>query len=286
MLERIYINFQKSFIKPSKILITFFPILILKSIDYRRVNNMENLMGKDNALFSDEPWYSENWYNQDLVSIMKDLGVDVTAKNLTKARDSVRGIFDDVSARNEMLEEKISEVFESQIWLKRLLQEGEVIADFNVTSDYFNTYQCITAPCNTDIIGALEDTLHRILDAGGSEEDVRRIIGAEIPSDAKTEEMKEYNEYISIDLGYVIPGELIRFDDGVNQKTFDENKQEILDSFLPVLKMTRNLNDLIALNYLEGSEIVEAVFPKGKKYVCVEADSGTAMMQDILNHII
>ena len=57
-----------------------------------------------------------------------------------------------------------------------------------------------------DITGALEDTLHRILDNGGTKDDVCKIMGAIIPSESEMKELEEFNEYISIDLGYVIPG--------------------------------------------------------------------------------
>lgn len=48
--------------------------------------------------------------------------------------------------------------------------------------------------------------MHRILEAGGTEEDVKRIMGAEIPTNEKIKDLEEYNEYIYIDLGYILPG--------------------------------------------------------------------------------
>ena len=52
------------------------------------------------------------------------------------------------------------------ILLQSLLNEGEVIADYIVAGSYC-VWNCITTPGNTDIAGALEDTLHRGIDAGG-----------------------------------------------------------------------------------------------------------------------
>ena len=46
-------------------------------------------------------------------------------------------------------------------------------------------------------------TLHRILEAGGTEKDVYRIMGAKIPTD---EERAELEEFVDIDLEYVLPG--------------------------------------------------------------------------------
>ena len=65
-----------------------------------------------------------------------------------------------------------------------------------------------------------------------------------------------------------------------------EDKQLICDLFLTALQQTRNLDDLQDLKYDPETEMVTAVFPSGKKKVNVAGDSGTAMMQDILNKII
>jgi len=67
-----------------------------------------------------------------------------------------------------------------------------------------------------------------------------------------------------------------------------ENKQQILDLLLPALKATRNLSDLESLEYKEesGDEYVIAKFPAGEKIVNVYADSGTAMIIDIVKQIV
>lgn len=59
---------------------------------------------------------------------------------------------------------------------------------------------------SADISGALEMTLHRILEAGGSENDVQAIMGAKIPTKEELKELEEYNGFSWIDLGYVLPG--------------------------------------------------------------------------------
>ena len=69
-----------------------------------------------------------------------------------------------------------------------------------------------------------------------------------------------------------------------------ENKKEILDLLLPCLQATRNLHDLAGLDYTEdeyGNETVTATFGNGyQKRANVTADSGTAMIRDILSQII
>ena len=71
-----------------------------------------------------------------------------------------------------------------------------------------------------------------------------------------------------------------------------DDKQAICDALLPVLKMTRNLADLESLEYrndgvLTGMEIVICSFSSGyRKIANVTADSGTAMIKDLLNQIV
>lgn len=91
------------------------------------------------------------------------------------------------------------------IELKDLLEEGEVIVEYHLHNEYWSR-NCITEKGSTDISGALEMTLHRILEAGGTEKDVYRIMGAEIPTEEELKELEEFDEFNWIDLGYVLPG--------------------------------------------------------------------------------
>ena len=91
------------------------------------------------------------------------------------------------------------------IELKDLLEEGEVIVEYHLHNEYWSR-NCITEKGSADISSALEMTLHRILESGGTEEDVKRIMGAEVPSEEELKELEISNEFIWIDLGYVLPG--------------------------------------------------------------------------------
>ena len=91
------------------------------------------------------------------------------------------------------------------IEIKNLLQEGEAVAELAITGSYC-PYHIIMEKQSDDIAAALENTLHRILDAGGDSEAVQEIMGAHIPTQDERKELEEYNEYIEIDLGYVLPG--------------------------------------------------------------------------------
>ena len=105
------------------------------------------------------------------------------------------------------IEEKEKMGGDNMILLQSLLNEGEVIAEYIVAGSYC-VWNCITTPGNTDIAGALEDTLHRILENGGTEDDVQQIMGAHIPTD-DADWMLEDATYL--DLGYLLPGPLLSF---------------------------------------------------------------------------
>ena len=70
-----------------------------------------------------------------------------------------------------------------------------------------------------------------------------------------------------------------------------EDKQAICDALLLALKKTRHLHDLVGLKYTKmdgnGDEIVVADFENGhKKKICVNLDSGIAMIADIATKIL
>lgn len=73
--------------------------------------------------------------------------------------------------------------------------------------------------------------------------------------------------------------------------TTSEDKQAICDALLLALKKTKDLHDLVGLKYIKmdcnGDEIVVAEFENGyKKEICVNLDSGIAMIADIATKIL
>ena len=69
-------------------------------------------------------------------------------------------------------------------------------------------------------------------------------------------------------------------------RPLEEDKQAICDKLLEALQLTRNLHDLLYLEYFPDKEHVVAHFPGGNKTVNVSADSGTAMIRDIIKGIV
>ena len=65
-----------------------------------------------------------------------------------------------------------------------------------------------------------------------------------------------------------------------------ENKKEITEKIEELLRLTRRFSDLEGLEYVQTpafEEYVVAYFESGaQKQVCVTADSGIAMIQDVV----
>lgn len=91
------------------------------------------------------------------------------------------------------------------IELKDLMEEDETLVEFHLCNEYCSR-NAIIRKGSDDISSALESTLHKILESGGTEEDVNRIMGAKIPTQEKLKELEEHDEFVWIDLGYVLPG--------------------------------------------------------------------------------
>ena len=95
--------------------------------------------------------------------------------------------------------------------LERLVDfTQETLAEYTITSDLYRKYHCIVLLGSSDISGALEDTLHFLIEAGASNEDIRDVMGAEV-MDLNGMNEEEREEYTSIDLGFSIRGQLMMF---------------------------------------------------------------------------
>nr|WP_076777778.1 hypothetical protein [Lachnoclostridium phocaeense] len=112
------------------------------------------------------------------------------------------------------------------IHLSDMLEEDETLVDYTISSCYA-TYHCIMQRNGTDLGGALEDTLHRIIDMDGDAEDIQRIMGAVIPEIPKKAEedageawLKETypDGYLDLDLGYIIPGCILTMEKRVEEE--------------------------------------------------------------------
>lgn len=58
----------------------------------------------------ERPWYQENWYEEDLVEALENNGLEPTDENLRRLKEAAIPVFDDKSARNEILDALASEL--------------------------------------------------------------------------------------------------------------------------------------------------------------------------------
>lgn len=66
-----------------------------------------------------------------------------------------------------------------------------------------------------------------------------------------------------------------------------EDKELIVKQLLPALQQTRNLSDLVSLDYDPKEEIVTGTFQNGyQKRANVACDSGTALILDIVEQLV
>ena len=88
------------------------------------------------------------------------------------------------------------------------------IARYTIVDDYFPRY-CIADVADDadtmDIQGAIEETMHAILDYGGTADDLRTAMGL-VPEAEIDPDIIEVDEYTPIDLGYCLDGQLTGFE--------------------------------------------------------------------------
>lgn len=155
---------------------------------------------------------------------------------------------------------------------------GEQIAEFATTADTHNKFHCILQEGSDDIAAALEDTLHRIIDAGGLAEDIHRIIGAD-NVDYSTLSDEELDEFLTIDLGYCICGSVIYFrilEDASAYRSYVMRWCAKNGIFLEELASELDLDDTVGLysRILEFAREKKGCQPMGFLEYCRDPRSG------------
>ena len=155
--------------------------------------------------------------------------------------------------------------------LSGLLQEGECVSSYVLSGEYWCRY-CITPDKDLDRIdlsGALEETLHRLLDFNFSEEAIERITGMIVSDDPD-------HEGIDIDLGYYLPtqgishwSKSISYDEAIK-----EWKTYIIRSYTPG-------NVTIAVTFASCEEMalrmMEKEYPCGTGWYAQELEVGDGL---------
>lgn len=63
---------------------------------------------QDEEVEVNEPWYVEEWYDEDIEAALKAGGYDITDENIAYVKKHIMHIFDDKSDRNEQLANEVS----------------------------------------------------------------------------------------------------------------------------------------------------------------------------------
>lgn len=88
--------------------------------------------------------------------------------------------------------------------LEELVHEGEVLIQYHLVHEYVNR-NAIGIPGCTDLAAELEDTLHRVLESGGTDFDLYAIMGARKLSVTERQMLGGDECVTSIDLDYYLP---------------------------------------------------------------------------------
>lgn len=141
------------------------------------------------------------WTMEDIISKMKDEGYNVTDEKISKINMELLSKHLTECTDNDW--DMISYAIENSnvISLEEIVGEDEKIASFVLEGNYYeNHFICDKdADERSDLLGYIEQTLHRLIDEGAKDGDIYRILGAEQMDDCDDE------HFISIDLGYYIP---------------------------------------------------------------------------------
>ena len=91
--------------------------------------------------------------------------------------------------------------------LENIKRENEVIVTITTTGDYCNRQLIMDEDIHSDdVCQILEYTLHRMSGAGFSNEEIYSNSGMYIPTDEQLQELEEFDEFIHVDLGYILGG--------------------------------------------------------------------------------
>ena len=88
------------------------------------------------------------------------------------------------------------------------------IARYSIDGDYFPRYCLVDVADDADtmdVLGAIEETMHTILDYGGNADDLRTTMGL-VPETEIDSHIIESGEYVPVDLGYCLDGQLTGFE--------------------------------------------------------------------------
>ena len=165
------------------------------------------------------------WTKEDVANVLRDNDLPNTAKNVQAVVDT--GLLKYLEEctedeweviRNAVMASKEDKLLD-EVPMKPadLAEVYEHVRQYWIAEDPYRLYSFIMEgedPSDDnykDIAAAIENTLHRMLDAGADDELIRSEMGL-LNESNNDEDMDEYPDSISVDLGYYLPGNIILVD--------------------------------------------------------------------------
>ncbi|MCR5761857.1 MAG: hypothetical protein K6G00_00565 [Treponema sp.] len=139
----------------------------------------------------------------DIEEVLNYEGIPGTTKNIDRYIDFQKAIFDEHYDYGEEINTTGVEFCIEAPTIDELVHEDEELVKFYLDISPYTPYYFIRRKGSTDIAGNIEETLHKLIEAGFSDEKIEATLGAK-----KIEEIDEDNS-IYIDLDYVIPNGII-----------------------------------------------------------------------------
>ena len=97
--------------------------------------------------------------------------------------------------------------------LENIKRENESILTMTLTGDYCQYKLLMDNDIHSDDISQiLEYTLHRMVDAGFTESEIHFSSGMFIPIQEQIQDLKQYDEFIYVDLDYVLGGLILNIE--------------------------------------------------------------------------
>lgn len=142
------------------------------------------------------------WTREDIAGCLKEKGYLPTTKNIDKVIDigMIKYLEDCTDEDWEIINTSINEITADIKTIKDLVYDDEELTEMVLEGEYQPRY-FIKPKSSTDIGGALELTLNRMLE-NGLEDRISIDMGVIMEDDIPEEEI---DNYISIDLGYYLP---------------------------------------------------------------------------------
>lgn len=177
----------------------------------------EGLYVKGDILFRPDYFATKLWCDEDVAMALSEKGIEPSQANVSAIINTgmLKYLGDCTDADWEAINQAIGACEQDGLLVTKPVKVDELcglhehVVKMCIDGDYCERSFIVDGDDNSedtrkDLSAALENTLHRLLDNGATEDDIRRELGAV----QYTDDMDD-DYIIHIDLGYVLPGPIL-----------------------------------------------------------------------------